>query len=96
MRLVLVLLVLAACGSTNALEPDAGAGPDAPPGAVDAGPGPDAPPAADPTAARAVLSGAGTVSGGGLTLDVQIGQVFVPRPMSGGDTTLTPSEPIQP
>ena len=88
--LVLLLLVAAACGETVTAAPDAGGD------GIDAAPGPDAAPPRGPTPSRAVLSGAGTVTGGAFTLDVQIGQVFVPRPASGGELTLTPNEPIHP
>lgn len=80
----LAVALAAACESDPA-APDGGDGQvDA---AVD-------PPTASPAAA--VLAAGGTVQSPTFTLDVQIGEALVPRPVTAGDTTLAPHGPIQP
>jgi hypothetical protein len=61
--------------------------------ARDAAPDPDAAPAA-PAPAALVVSAGGTVSSATYTLDLQVGEAMLPRPVSAGDTTLAPSSAI--
>jgi hypothetical protein len=97
--LLLLALVLAACGATVPVDsdPDAGQPPaDAAPGLDAAPPAPDAAVPDAPRPARALVTAAGTVRGGALTLDVQLGNPFAPRPVAGGELSITPDQPIYP
>ncbi len=97
--LLLLALVLAACGETVPADPAPDAGPplaDAAPGADAATPPPDAAVPEAPRPARALVTAAGTVRGGALTLDVQLGNPFAPRPVAGGELSITPDQPIYP
>jgi hypothetical protein len=95
MRGLLVVVVFGfgsiACGST-AHEYDA---PVPPPDArLDAPPDGQLPATAPPSAL--VLSAGGTTTSSRYTLDVQLGEMLVPEPVTSGDTTLTPTAPIHP
>ena len=89
LRTLLLVLALAACnGEVQSID----AGADLPDAAVT----PDAPPASAAPPAAMVLSAGGTVESASFTLDVQIGEALVPRPVAAGDTTLAPHGAIQP
>lgn len=89
-------LALAACGDVERpaddAEPPATDG-DVPP---DAAPPDGPPPLPDPKPSRTTLTAGGTVTGGGFSLDVQIGQPFAPAPASGGAYVVSPQQPINP
>lgn len=86
---VLLAALLAGCGSISDQPPDGGA-PDA---AVT--PSPDAGVARAGSGA-VVLSAGGTVQNATYTLDVQVGQAYLPRPTSSGSTTMAPHGAIDP
>jgi hypothetical protein len=82
---------IAACGGSN------------PPPAIDAGPAPDAPPvepdAAPPAAAREmreVVGAGGRVTGGSLTMDVQVGHPIAQDKVSGGTLTVEGAAVVKP
>jgi hypothetical protein len=79
---VFLALALAACGSVNAGDgEDDPAGIDG--GRIDGGLPPEA-----PTTALDVAPVAGRATGGGLTLEFQLGAPVLQAPAQGGDTTL--------
>ncbi len=78
--IVLTLGLAAACGSVAGKPADAGSAPDGA-GEVDA----TAPPPPGPDS-RQVLSGSGRMTGGGITLDLQVGGVGQGKATGGGIT----------
>jgi hypothetical protein len=84
---VFLAAALAACGGPAA-------GPDAAGDPADASVAPDAMPPPPPGTAALVLSAGGTVESASFTLDVQLGEALLPRPVAAGDTTLAPSSAI--
>ena len=86
--LLAVALLLASCGGEGGGEqPDAPEVPDAP---VDS----EMPPPPSQKPAGAVSAGAGRVTGGPWTVDVQIGAAIVQRPAQGGGWTTRSAAPI--
>lgn len=90
-------VALVACGDDSAPPM-----PDAPSGAIDGGQA-DAPPAMPdggtamaPKPAREVVSGGGRLTGGSMTMDVQVGHPYGQQKISGGTTTVEGGAAVKP
>ena len=94
-RVALLLLCLGSCGNITRKQDDAGVRDDAP---RDSAPPDDAP--VDATSAPRkgvdITNAAGRVTGGGFTVDVQLGHPIPQRPVTGGGFTVEGGAAIKP